>query len=206
MRRGLTALIAGLVLLVTASACAGDPTTNPLSSGSSTSDAATPDLGDARDALLSRAQLPRLFGQVTTLTAEDVAGEAGDDALLDQLDEDGFVGAVRRDLRGRSRDIAGADSRVLVFSEPAGAQAFLTAVADDPDPFFGGPAEVKPLEVAGAEGVLIKPPMCACAGAQPVYVGLVTAGSWLLWLQITGARASAADVRELLTDRVEALR
>jgi hypothetical protein len=139
------------------------------------------------------------------MTAEEIAGEAGDDALLAQLEADGFVGALRRDLRGRSRDIAGADSRVLVFADATGAEAFLKSVAADPDPFFGGPADVRTLEVAGAEGVVIKPPMCACAGAQPVYVGLVTAGSRLLWLQITGARASADDVRELLTDGAEAL-
>jgi hypothetical protein len=65
---------------------------------------------------------------------------------------------------------------------------------------------VRRFSVGRSDGVLIKPPICACPGAQPVYVGLVTAGTRLLWLQITGAGASPADVRRLLAGPIAASR
>lgn len=205
MRRPAAALTLAAGLALGVGACATDQA--PVTAADSASpSAAAVELGDAPSALVSRQDLPRLAGQLTTLSADDLAGEAGEPELATKLEEAGFIGAVSRDLRGRSRDVAGADSRVLVFSDASGAESFLDVVAADPDPFFGGPATVRRLSVAGSDGVLIKPPMCACPGAQPVYVGLVTAGNRLLWLQITGAGASPADVRRLLSGPVAASR
>jgi hypothetical protein len=46
---------------------------------------------------------------------------------------------------------------------------------------------------------MIEPPLCACPGAYPVYVGLVVDGRRLLWLQLTGPRVSPAKVRQYLS-------
>ena len=155
-------------------------------------------LAVARDSLLSPNEVAGLTGETTTMDASDLSSEASDPEVATWLDDDEFVGAVRRDLRGRARDVTGADSRVLVFADAEGATSFLDAVADDPDPFFGTPSTVRPLSLGETGGVLIKPPVCACAGAQPVYVALATDDNRLLWLQITGPRATAADAKRLL--------
>ena len=160
---------------------------------------ASVDLAAARDSLLSPSEVAGLNGATTTMDASDISSEASDPDVATWLDDDEFVGAVRRDLRGRARDVTGADSRVLVFADAEGAASFLQAVADDPDPFFGAPSTVRPLSLGETDGVLIKPPVCACAGAQPVYVALATHDNQLLWLQITGPRVTAADAKRLLS-------
>jgi hypothetical protein len=195
MTRRVFAALAAVLLLVGTGCDGGASSPEPVTAPTPPVDAL---VATARAGLVSPRQLPGLSGATKTLDADQIADEAADPAVGSRLDADGFVVAVRRDLRGRARDVTGADSRVLVFAQPQGAESFLESVAEDPDPFFGGPADVRPLSIKGAEGVLITPPMCACAGAQPVYVGLVADGSRLLWLQITGPRATAADVRDLL--------
>ncbi|HEX5016295.1 MAG TPA: hypothetical protein VFX15_01775 [Actinomycetes bacterium] len=118
--------------------------------------------------------------------------------MLTQLARNGFLGGFVRDLRGRARDITGADSRVLLFASSQGAAEFSAFVAGAPDPFFGGPSKVKGLTVGGRSGYLIEPPICDCPGAYPVYVGIVADGPRLLWLQLTGPRVSIDDVHHLL--------
>jgi hypothetical protein len=196
MTRRVAATLAAAVLFLVGAGCGSRPDTT------STDPAPDDGVASARSWLVSPSDLPDLDGTTTTLDAEAIAAEASDPVVSERLEADGFVGGVRRDLRGRARDVTGADSRVLVFADPAGAESFLQSVASDPDPFFGGPAEVRPLTVGDADGVLITPPMCACAGAQPVYVGLVADDARLLWLQITGPRATAADARALLASVV----
>ena len=165
------------------------------------SDAPSLDASAARGAraqLLSSQDLPRLSGRAATITADDLADEASSASIATELEDAGYQGGFVRDLRGRSRDITGADSRVLVFSTPQGSQSFMASVAAAPDPFFGGPSVVRTMKIGTSNGYLIEPPLCDCPGAYPVYVGLVADGQQLLWLQLTGPRASPNKLRELL--------
>lgn len=152
----------------------------------------------AKGHLLARSALPRLAGDTSVLDLDDIAGEVTDPVVEQRLDADGFVVGVRRDLRGRARDVTGADSRVLVFADAGGADSFVRSVADDPDPWFGSPSQAREIDIGDARGVLVKPPLCACAGAQPVYAALVAEGNRVLWLQVTGPRTTADTARNLL--------
>ncbi|MFL6181682.1 MAG: hypothetical protein ACJ73J_05185 [Actinomycetes bacterium] len=190
------------VLIALLVACTAAPRSDSSPSPAPSEPTATPSevVRVARQYLLSSKDLPQLAGEYSTVDAQDLADEAAQPDLAAELKSDGFLGGAVRDLRGRSRDITGANSRVLVFSGPEGAQSLVTSVAADPDPFFGGPSVVRRFHVGSAKGVMIKPPMCACPGAYPVYVGLVADGPRMLWLQLTGPRASAAQVRRLLSN------
>lgn len=173
-----------------------------LSSGSGPSPvAASPpaftgtDLREAWDALLPTSVLPRLTADHRTLDAQDLADEAGDPAVAVRLTEAGFLGGAERTFRGRSRTLTGAESRVLVFDGAEGASTFAAYLADHPDPFFGGPSLVTPLQVGEAAGAMIEPPLCDCPGAYPLYVGILTDGERVLWLQLTGPEADPQQLR-----------
>ena len=173
---------------------------DPSPSSSSTSEALPSEaLRTARDYLVTPEVLPQLTGPYSSLNAEDLADEASNPEVESRLQAAGFLAGAQRELRGRSRDITGADSRTLVFSTPAGARSFARFLASEPDPFFGGPSVVHGFRVGATKGVIIKPPLCDCPGAYPVYVGLVADGPRLLWLQLTGPKASTAKVQRYLS-------
>lgn len=155
-------------------------------------------LAKARLSLIQPVIEPQLSVQNSVLTASDLADEYGSSDLLDQLQADGFQGGVKRELRGNSKTVSGVDSRVLLFDTPQGAQSFVTYMSKHSEPFFGGPAGVKPLKSGSAKGVSIRPPDCGCAGAYPVYAGIVAEGSRVLWLEVTGPRTSVDDLHQLL--------
>jgi hypothetical protein len=197
--------VCGLALPVAAaliSGCGGASqplTTSGPTPVSSPSPVSSHILAAADAALIRPKELPQLTAQNSVLTAADFAQEAGDPALATRLASEGFQGAAKRELRGNSRDISGVDSRVLVFDEAAGAQDFVKYMAKNSEPFFGGPSTVKPLHVGDADGVLIVPPNCGCAGAYPVYAAVAADGNKVLWLEITGSQATANRLHEMIT-------
>ena len=155
------------------------------------------DLSAARQLLVPPRQLPRLDSANGMVEAGDLEAQTEGLDVRSQLDGDGFRGAVERTFRGPSRTVTGAESRVLVFSAPSGAQSFAAFLTDNPDAFFGGPATARPLRLGGARGTVIKPPVCDCPGAYPLYVGVLPDENRVLWLQITGPRVSPALLREV---------
>lgn len=198
LRSGLVSvvLVASLVL----AGCAQDSGTQ-VDAGPSAPSAASLGIADqqqARRQLVAEAELPQLTPQARVLDQQDFVDEADVDGLEEQLVADGFRGGVERTFRGRSREITGAESRVLVFTASAGAASFADYLAGNPDPFFGGPSVVSPLRVGDAEGALIVPPMCDCPGAHPLYVGIVADDERVLWLQLTGPEANRARLRTVL--------
>lgn len=192
-------LVASLAL----SGCAQDGGTSEGEPGTPSPPVVALSTGDqqqARRQLVSEKELPQLTPQARVIDQQDFVDEAGVDGLEEQLVTDGFRGGVERTFRGRSRDITGAESRVLVFGSAAGAASFADYLASSPDPFFGGPSMVSPLRVGDAEGALIVPPMCDCPGAYPLYVGVVADGERVLWLQLTGPQADQARLRSFLAE------
>lgn len=154
--------------------------------------------GFARSKLVPTGALRQLTPRLRDLTLEVLVKETDAPLLADQLESAGFEGGVERSFRGRSKTITGAESRVLVFSTSEGAGEFSEHLAENPDPFFGGSSLVTTLSVGDAEGTLIEPPLCDCPGAHPLYVGVLATGTTVLWLQVTGPRASPARLRMLL--------
>lgn len=177
----------------------GTPESEPGSSALPVEALSAADQQQARRQLVAEAELPQLTPQARLIDQQDFVDEADVDGLEEQLIADGFRGGVERTFRGRSREITGTESRVLVFTTAAGARSFADYLASNPDPFFGGPSVVSPLRVGDAEGALIVPSMCDCPGAYPLYVGVVADGERVLWLQLTGPEADRARLRTVLT-------
>lgn len=156
------------------------------------------EMQQARQMLVTEDELPQLTAQTQAIDRQDLVGLADSDGVDERLVADAYRGGVERTFRGPSRDITGAESRVLVFATDTGAASFSEYLAANPDPFFGGPSVVTPLGIGSSEGALIEPPMCDCPGAHPLYVGIVAVSERVLWLQLTGPRAAPARVRALL--------
>ena len=158
------------------------------------------DFRAARQLLMPPRQLPGLDAVGGLVEADDLVAQAEGLDIGSQLDGDGFRGGVERTFRGPSRTVTGVESRVLVFSAASGAQSFAKLLADSPDAFFGGPATVRPMRLGGARGTMIKPPVCDCPGAYPLYVGVLVDANHVLWLQITGPRVSPALLRDVFPE------
>jgi hypothetical protein len=131
------------------------------------------------------------------LTGTDVQKDSSLHGLTGKLRQWGFQGGWQRTFQGESRRLTLVVSRSLKFRSRAGAAAFVTYLGRHVDSFYPF-AVTKPLQVAGQSGWLIKPPLCACHMAQPLYVGVTTAGRQVSWLEINGPRASGALLTSLL--------
>jgi hypothetical protein len=131
------------------------------------------------------------------LTPADVQKDSSLHGLAGRLRQWGFQSGWQRTFQGESRRLTLVVSRSLRFRSRAGATAFLTYLGRHVDSFYPF-AVSKALELAGQSGWLIKPPLCACHMAQPLYVGVTTAGRQVKWLEINGPRASRALLTSLL--------
>ncbi len=131
------------------------------------------------------------------LTGTDVQKDSSLHGLTGKLRQWGFQGGWQRTFQGESRRLTLVVSRSLRFRSRAGAAAFVTYLGRHVDSFYPF-AVTKPLQVAGQSGWLIKPPLCACHMAQPLYVGVTTAGRQVSWLEINGPRASGTLLTSLL--------
>jgi hypothetical protein len=131
------------------------------------------------------------------LTPTDVQKDSSLHGLAAKLRHWGFQGGWQRTFQGESRRLTLVVSRSLKFGSRAGATAFVTYLGRHVDSFYPF-AVSKPLALAGQTGWLIKPPLCACHMAQPLYVGVTNAGRQVRWLEINGPRASGALLGSLL--------
>jgi hypothetical protein len=132
------------------------------------------------------------------LTPTDVQKDSSRRGLAAKLRHWGYLSGWQRTFQGESRRLTFVVSRSLTFRSHAGARAFVTYLGQHVDSFYPF-AISKPLVVAGQKsGWLIKPPLCACHMAQPLYAGVTTAGRQVRWLEINGPRASGAMLASLL--------
>jgi hypothetical protein len=137
--------------------------------------------------------------QVTKpLTAVDVQKDSSRPDLAARLRRWGYRGGWQRTFQGESRKLTLVVSRSLTFGTGTGAAAFVTYLRQHINAFYPF-AISKPLAVSGQAGWLIKPPLCACHMAQPVYVGVTRAGRQVRWLEINGPRATGALLTSLLS-------
>ena len=133
------------------------------------------------------------------LMSADVQKDSGLHGLTGKLRQWGFQNGWQRTFQGESRRLTLVVSRSLTFRQQAGARAFVTYLGRHVDSFYPF-ATSKPLVIAGQRaGWLIKPPLCACHMAQPLYAGVTTAGRQVRWLEINGPRASGAMLASLLS-------
>jgi hypothetical protein len=190
-------------VLVLTSGCGGEETEEVNATE------ATLSPGERKDLLelaVSAEQLPPLGRTTEWLIDDDVVAQASVPDLRQVLDAAEFRGGVKVEYRGDSPRLTGVESQVLTFSSEEGAADFSDYLAQHAGSFFGEPIEVEPMAVGGRDGWRIDPPVCDCAGAQPLSAGAVHAGPNVIVLQITGPKASPNAVKELLTASVSASR
>ena len=132
-----------------------------------------------------------------SLTAVDVQQDSSLHHLAALLKQWGYQGGWQRTFQGESRRLTLVVSRSLTFTTRAGAHRFVTYLGKHINSFYPF-AVSKPLAVASQSGWLIKPPLCACHMAQPLYVGVTAAGRQVRWLEINGPRATGALLTSLL--------
>jgi len=149
-------------------------------------------------------QLPPLTRTSESLTANDVIVQADLSDLGDALASTGFEHGVKLEYRGASPRLTGVESQVLAFASDAGAAEFSAYLAEHAGAFFGEPITVASIMVGDLEAWRIDPPVCDCAGAQPLSAGAVQVGSDVVVLQITGPKADPAMMKNLLVKSVDA--
>lgn len=190
-----------LALLTSCGAEQSEPTQNR---GSVAATLGPGERQDLADLAVSAEDLPPLRRTVSPLVRDDIVAEASLSDLEETLDATGFKGGVKVEYRGASPQLTGVESQVLAFSSEAGAAEFSDYLAANAAAFFGDPIKVKPVVIAGRDGWRIDPPVCDCAGAQPLSAGAVLVGTHVVVLQITGPKADPKMVHELLAASLEA--
>lgn len=131
------------------------------------------------------------------LSAVDVQKDSSVRNLAARLRRWGYRDGWQRTFQGESRRLTLVVSRSLTFGASAGAAAFVAYLGRHIGSFYPF-AVSKPLAVSGQSGWLIKPPLCACHMAQPLYVGVTRTGRQVRWLEINGPRASGTLLTSLL--------
>jgi hypothetical protein len=133
------------------------------------------------------------------LTAVDVQKDSSLHTLAARLGRWDYRGGWQRTFQGESRRLTLVVSRSLTFGGRSGAAAFVAYLESHVDSFYPFAVSHR-LSLAGQSGWLIKPPMCACHMAEPLYVGVTVAGREVRWLEINGPRASARLLTTMLSD------
>jgi hypothetical protein len=181
---------AGLVvLLLTVSACAANPTAAVTLTGPSATDTAT---------LLASSNVPTLVATTRYVSATDIAKDAAIPGFGAAVVAMGFEKGVQRSFQGPSKHLTLAVSRTLTFATPAGATEFVAYVRRNAVSYFGFGANTVALVSRGRRGWLYEPPSCACHMANPDVVGVVSIGRAVVSLEINGPDATAALLRSLL--------
>lgn len=137
-----------------------------------------------------------------SLTSDDVVAQADLPDLKQTLETAGFRGGLKLEYRGVSPRLTGVESQVLAFTSAAGAATFGEYLAEHAGAFFGEPITVSPVVLGDREAWRFDPPVCDCAGAQPLSAGAVQVGGNLVVLQITGPEADAGMMKRLLAATV----
>ena len=90
-------------------------------------------------------------------------------------------------------------SRALIFQDATGAQHYAAFVREHQAAFFGTSVQAQRLPGQSVSGWMFTPPLCACHLANPALIGVLAAGSRILWLEINGPTATPALLRRLLS-------
>jgi hypothetical protein len=132
-----------------------------------------------------------------SLTAADVQKDSTRQGLTAKLSGWGYRGGWQRTFQGESRRLTVVVSRSLTFTAPSGAAAFVAYVTAHMYSFYPF-AVTRKITVAGLPGLLIKPPLCACHLAEPLFAGITAAGRRVYWLEINGPRATGSLLIRML--------
>ena len=148
--------------------------------------------------VLAPSAVPGIPSATTRLTTADLAKDAAVHGLAGDIAAWGYLGGRQRTFQGESHRLTLVISRVLAFRDPAGAQHYAAFVREHQAAFFGSSVQAQRLPGRSASGWLFIPPLCACHMANPALIGVLNAGSRVLWLEINGPTATRALLLRLL--------
>jgi hypothetical protein len=141
-----------------------------------------------------------LPAKTQSLSAADVQKDSTRPGLAAKLSRWGYRGGWQRTFQGESRRLTLVVSRSLMFGAPSGAAAFVAYLTGHMNSFYPF-ALTRKITVAGRPGLLIKPPLCACHMAEPLYAGVTAAGRRVHWLEINGPRATGRLLISMLAEQ-----
>jgi hypothetical protein len=149
--------------------------------------------------VLKTSAVPGIPSTTRPLTSADLAKDSTVGDAASRISSFGYLGGMQRTFQGESRrNLSLVVSRSLVFRDPSGASAFVAFVHDNAPAYFGDGSRVRPLSAQGRAGWLFTLAPCACHMATPAYVGLVSQGDSVTWLEINGSDATPALLSQLL--------
>ena len=175
-----------LLALLTASGC-GQPGTQH-----------SPVISNAALPVLATAAVPGISSVTVRLTTTDLAKDAAIRGLAAKIASWGYLGCRQRTFQGESHHLTLVISRALIFRDATGAQHYAAFVREHRSAFFGSAVQAQRLPSQSVSGWMFIPPLCACHLANPALIGVLNAGSRVLWLEINGPTATPALLMRLL--------
>jgi len=175
-----------LLLALLASGC-GQPGGQP-----------SPVISNARLPVLATSAVPGIPSVTARLTTADLAKDAAIRGLAAKITTWGYLGGRQRTFQGESHRLTLVISRALIFRDAMGAQHYAAFVREHQAAFFGTAVQARRLPGRSVSGWLFIPPPCSCHMANPALIGVLNAGSNVLWLEINGPTATPALLLRLL--------
>jgi hypothetical protein len=148
--------------------------------------------------VLATSAVPGISSVTTRLTPADLAKDAAIRGLAAKIASWGYLGGRQRTFQGESHHLTLVISSALIFRDATGAQHYAAFVHEHQAAFFGASVQARRLPGRGVSGWMFVPPLCACHLANPALIGVLTAGTRVLWLEINGPTATPALLMRLL--------
>jgi hypothetical protein len=148
--------------------------------------------------VLATSAVPGIPSVTIRLTTADLAKDAALRGLAAKITSWCYLGGRQRTFQGESHHLTLVISRALIFRDALGAQHYAAFVREHEAAFFGASVQARRLPGRSTSGWLFTPPLCACHLANPALIGVLSAGSRVLWLEINGPTATPALLLRLL--------
>lgn len=148
--------------------------------------------------VLASSEVPGVPSVTRVLSVDALAKDASIPGLAAKLTSMGYLDGRERVFQGNSRHLTLVISRSLIFKDEIGARSFVTFVQANSGAFFGDFAGQHPLVAQGRSGWLFTLAPCACHLANPAIIGVLDAGSSVVWLGINGPDATPELLVNLL--------
>ena len=150
--------------------------------------------------VLAASAVPGIPPVTVRLTPADLGKDAVIAGLAAKISSWGYLAGRQRTFQGESHHLTLVVSRALLFRNSAGARHYAAFVRDHRAAFFGVGVLAQHLSGSGSSGWLFAPPLCACHLANPALIGVLNAGTRVIWLEINGPTATRALLVRLLGD------
>lgn len=150
--------------------------------------------------VLSGSAVPGVPSVTIRLSAADLGKDAVIAGLAAKISSWGYLAGRQRTFQGESHHLTLVVSRALLFRNAMGARRYSAFLRAHRAAFFGGVVQAQHLSGRGVSGWLFIPPLCACHLANPALIGVLNAGTRVIWLEINGPTATRALLLRLLGD------